>query len=195
MMGTAPNWFRLAFKFFRWIANYHEHETLLQENEEEKLSKEEQDMAWENFKRGTIQWEEVQRVSFDNSAQLKTATPETTFEGSALERKPVASVGSTVPESSRGTMQWEEVQRVSYDNSTLEQRKIVANVGYTVSESRLAQLTSASRNNSAQRKCTNLSHKLTLRSQGTKPGCSTVCGECAQVISLEALNRNGKSPR
>ncbi|ERN15878.1 protein CHROMATIN REMODELING 20 [Amborella trichopoda] len=48
----------------RWIANYHEHETLLQENEEDRLSKEEQDMALETFLR-TFEWKEVQRVSLD----------------------------------------------------------------------------------------------------------------------------------
>lgn len=37
------------------------------------------------------------------------------------------------------------------------------------------------------RKCTNLSHLLTLRSQGIKNGCSTICGECAQVISRDTL--------
>ncbi|KAJ9542426.1 hypothetical protein OSB04_028932, partial [Centaurea solstitialis] len=42
----------------RWIANYHEHESLLQENEDEKLSKEEQDMAWEVYRR-TLEWEEL----------------------------------------------------------------------------------------------------------------------------------------
>jgi transcriptional regulator ATRX len=45
----------------RWIANYHLHESLLQENEEEKLSKEEQDMAWEVYRK-SLEWEEVQRV-------------------------------------------------------------------------------------------------------------------------------------
>jgi hypothetical protein len=33
------------FGIYRWISGYHEHEALLQENEEEKLTKEEQDMA------------------------------------------------------------------------------------------------------------------------------------------------------
>ncbi|KAI3776388.1 hypothetical protein L1987_46168 [Smallanthus sonchifolius] len=46
------------------IANYHEHESLLQENEDEKLSKEEQDMAWEVYRR-TLEWEEVQRNPTD----------------------------------------------------------------------------------------------------------------------------------
>ncbi|KAK2402774.1 P-loop containing nucleoside triphosphate hydrolase superfamily protein [Trifolium repens] len=45
----------------RWIANYHLHESLLQENEEERLSKEEQDMAWEVYRK-SLEWEEVQRV-------------------------------------------------------------------------------------------------------------------------------------
>lgn len=37
-------------------------------------------------------------------------------------------------------------------------------------------------------KCTNLSHLLTLRSQGTKMGCSTLCGQCAQEIRWEDLD-------
>ncbi|KAK9292419.1 hypothetical protein L1049_020389 [Liquidambar formosana] len=126
----------------RWIANYHEHETLLQENEEEKLSKEEQDMAWEVFRK-TLEWEEVQRVPLDESA---------------LERKPpVSNMAPLAP-----------------DSDSLTQSK------------------GSLRNRSVQRKCTNLSHMLTLRSQGTKVGCSTVCGECAQEISWEGLNRDGR---
>ncbi|XP_059628567.1 protein CHROMATIN REMODELING 20 isoform X2 [Cornus florida] len=128
----------------RWIANCHEHETLLQENEEEKLSKEEQDMAWEVYRR-TFQWEEVQRVVVDEPAP---------------EQKPaVSSIPGPVPE-----------------NTNPMQSK------------------GSLRNRSVQRKCTNLSHLLTLRSQGTKVGCSTVCGECAQEISWEDLN-NGRSAR
>ena len=120
----------------RWISNYHEHETLLQENEEEKLSKEEQDMAWEVFRK-TIEWEEVQRVAADESTS---------------ERKPAAipNVAPPAPEKS----------------SVMQPRGIM-------------------RSHLVMRKCTNLSHKLTLRSQGTKAGCSTVCGECAQEISWE----------
>ncbi|KAL8544534.1 hypothetical protein ACS0TY_004925 [Phlomoides rotata] len=50
-----------------WITNYHEHETLLQENEDEKLSKEDQDLAWEVYRK-TIEWEEVRRNSPDENA-------------------------------------------------------------------------------------------------------------------------------
>uniref|UniRef100_A0A1D1Z2M2 ATP-dependent helicase ATRX n=2 Tax=Anthurium amnicola TaxID=1678845 RepID=A0A1D1Z2M2_9ARAE len=127
-----------------WIANYHEHETLLQENEEERLSKEEQDMAWEIFQR-TLEWEEVQRVSFDDSLALP------------LDQKPVMDLGcrqNSSPQQSKSSMRSRHVP---------------------------------------QRKCSNLSHLLTLRSQGTKSGCSTVCGECSQEISWESLNRDGKS--
>ncbi|KAL8052253.1 hypothetical protein ABFX02_06G200400 [Erythranthe guttata] len=57
----------LISKYYpRWISNYHEHETLLQENEEEKLSKEEQDLAWEVYQK-TLEWEEIQRVSPDEN--------------------------------------------------------------------------------------------------------------------------------
>ncbi|CAL0316620.1 unnamed protein product [Lupinus luteus] len=56
----------------RWIANYHEHETLLQENEEEKLSKEEQDMAWEVYRKSLqSEWEEVQRVPLAESIPVQ----------------------------------------------------------------------------------------------------------------------------
>ncbi|WZZ83809.1 hypothetical protein YC2023_104381 [Brassica napus] len=42
--------------------NLHEHETLLKENEEEKLTKEEKDKAWEVYRRA-FEWEGVQRVA------------------------------------------------------------------------------------------------------------------------------------
>lgn len=124
----------------RWVANYHEHETLLQENEEEKLSKEEQDMAWEVY---------------------------------------------------RKSLEWEEVQKVSPGDFVFEQKLTTSHIAHPVPETiDLAQ--SRVRNRFVSRKCTNLSHLLTLRSQGTKVGCSTVCGECAQEISWEDLNRDAK---
>lgn len=122
---------------FRWISNYHEHETLLQENEEEKLSKEEQDMAWEVYQR-TLEWEEVQRVPLNESA---------------VERKPSTS----------------HVAPHAAEASSLTQPKV--------------------RDRMVPRKCTKLSHMLTLRSQGTKVGCSTICGECAQEICWEDIKR------
>jgi len=42
----------------RWIAGYHEHEALLQENEEERLTKEEQDMA-------LLEWEALRNAVRD----------------------------------------------------------------------------------------------------------------------------------
>lgn len=120
----------------RWISNYHEHETLLQENEEERLSKEEQDMAWEVFRK-SLEWEEVQRVTVDESIS---------------ERKPASTSNVTPPAP--------ETSSVTQPRGIMRSHVVI-------------------------RKCTNLSHKLTLRSQGTKPGCSTVCGECAQEISWE----------
>lgn len=129
----------------RWIANYHEHETLLQENEEEKLSKEEQDMAWEVY---------------------------------------------------RKAMEWEEVRRVPVDESALGGNPVTSNVNPPVPEtSNLTQPRDLFRNRGAQRKCTNLSHLLTLRSQGTKVGCFTICGECAREIRWEDLNRDGRLTR
>lgn len=57
----------------RWIANYHEHESLLQENEDERLSKEEQEMAWVSFQR-SLEWEEVHRVVPSDDIERKPAT-------------------------------------------------------------------------------------------------------------------------
>ncbi|KAH8491192.1 hypothetical protein H0E87_023363 [Populus deltoides] len=144
----------------RWIFDYHEHETLLQENEEEKLTKEEQDMAWEVYKR-SLEWEEVQRVSLDDST---------------FERKPPMSNGaSSAPDAN------------SIPVPSMARPASEASNG--------APSQSISRSRMVQRKCTNLSHLLTLRSQGTKAGCTTICGECAQEISWEDLKREGKAAR
>ncbi|KAK4487524.1 hypothetical protein RD792_005829 [Penstemon davidsonii] len=124
----------------RWISNYHEHETMLQENEDEKLSKEEQDLAWEVYQK-TFEWEEVRRVSPDENII--------------------------------------EQQKVSVDESTLERQH-----QKPVKDDALARARHRHRNRYVQRKCTNLSHLLTLRSQGIKPGCSTICGECTQQITM-----------
>ncbi|XP_012089374.1 protein CHROMATIN REMODELING 20 isoform X2 [Jatropha curcas] len=147
----------------RWIANYHEHETLLQENEEEKLTKEEQDMAWEVYRK-SLEWEEVQRVSLDES----------TFD----RRPPMPNAVPSVP-----------------DPGNLPTSSMAAPPTPETSCSIVASSKGILRSRTVHRKCTNLSHLLTLRSQGTKVGCTTVCGECAQEISWEDLNRDGKMAR
>lgn len=50
-------------------------------------------------------------------------------------------------------------------------------------------------NSNNQKKCNNLAHLLTLRSHGTKAGCTTTCNECGQEISWETLNRDGGRSR
>ncbi|KAL2526323.1 Transcription regulator XNP/ATRX [Abeliophyllum distichum] len=74
----------------RWISNYHEHETLLQENEEEKLSKEEQDMAWEVYQK-TLEWEEVRRGLPDECTVEQQQKP---VAESAFDRKTRAFLGN-----------------------------------------------------------------------------------------------------
>ncbi|CAI9270680.1 unnamed protein product [Lactuca saligna] len=44
-----------------------------------------------------------------------------------------------------------------------------------------------SRDRFVLRKCTNLAHMLTLRSQGVKQGCTTICGECGHEISWNGV--------
>ncbi|KAK2968274.1 hypothetical protein RJ640_016206, partial [Escallonia rubra] len=106
------------------------------------------------------------------------------------------------------TLEWEEVQRVPIEDSAPDRKPTQCGVPLNesafqpkpailkntvpVSEGRnLREIKGSLRNRIVQRKCTNLSHLLTLRSQGTKVGCSTFCGECAQEISWENLNREG----
>ena len=124
-----------------WIARYHEHETLLQENEAERLTKEEQEMAWQSFQR-SLEWEEVYRTTTVDNSERKLAA-----------------------------------QNVAPPlNSAPQQTK------------------ASSRSRSGhQRKCNNLAHMLTLRSQNIKSGDSTTCGECLQEISWENLNRDVRS--
>lgn len=54
----------------RWIGRYHEHEPLLEDLEDEKLSKEEQTMAWESF-----QHEESVPRSLASSTPSVTSMP------------------------------------------------------------------------------------------------------------------------
>ncbi|KAK1283456.1 hypothetical protein QJS10_CPB21g00233 [Acorus calamus] len=124
--------------YSRWIAHYHEHETLLQENEEERLTKEEQDMAWVVFQR-SLEWEEVHRVSLDELDQT-------------------SAINHTSPAVTSQT----QTKGISKNQSVY------------------------------QRKCNNLAHMLTLRSQGIKSGSSTVCGDCGMQISWDNL-KDGKS--
>ncbi|KAL6842436.1 hypothetical protein ACP4OV_027863 [Aristida adscensionis] len=124
----------------RWIAGYHEHEALLQENEEEKLTKEEQDMA-------LSEWEALRNCVRDP------------------ERK---SNKIVVPADSNPV----QAPKVTSRSRQPQQNKV---------------------NSSSQKKCNNLAHLLTLRSQGTKAGCTTTCKDCGQEISWETLNRDGRS--
>ncbi|TVU30471.1 hypothetical protein EJB05_22097, partial [Eragrostis curvula] len=123
-----------------WIAGYHEHEALLQENDEERLTKEEQDLA-------LSEWEALRNAVRDPTRRSNvTAVP-------------------TVP-------------------NLVQPPKVT-------SRSRQPQQSKANSNN--QKKCNNLTHLLTLRSNGTKAGCTTTCKECNQEISWETLNRDGRS--
>ncbi|PUZ38800.1 hypothetical protein GQ55_9G225000 [Panicum hallii var. hallii] len=124
----------------RWIAGYHEHEALLQENEEERLTKEEQDMA-------LSEWEALRNAVRDP------------------ERK-------------------SNMTKVPTDPNLVRPVK-------AASRSRQPQQPKVNSNN--QKKCNNLTHLLTLRSHGTKAGCTTTCDECGQEICWETLNRDGRS--
>lgn len=109
----------------------------------------------------------------------------------------------------RKSLEWEEVQRVPIDESVPEiktaavtetKSAAVPNVVPPKPKPELESInstepTGAYRSRVVLRKCTKLSHMLTLRSQGTKLGSTTVCGECAQVLRWEDLNRDSKVAR
>ncbi|XP_058095092.1 protein CHROMATIN REMODELING 20 isoform X2 [Magnolia sinica] len=90
------------------------------------------------------------------------------------------------------TMEWEEVNRVSIDGSALFDQRPTGDILRSMVEDKLTLTKSSLRSQTIPRKCTSLAHLLTLTSQGTKPGSSTICGECSLEISWEKLHRDGK---
>ncbi|CAL9003677.1 unnamed protein product [Prunus brigantina] len=92
------------------------------------------------------------------------------------------------------TLEWEEAQRVPLNESAVDRKPAAVNVASSALEmSSLAEL--KAKDISVQRKCTNLSHLLTLRSQGTKIGCTTVCGECGREICWRDQHRDARLAR
>ncbi|XP_051119835.1 protein CHROMATIN REMODELING 20 [Andrographis paniculata] len=147
-----------------WISNYHEHETLLQENEDEKLSKEEQDLAWEVYRK-TLEWEEVRRV----------------FPDETMHEQQKASVGEPAPD------QQQQQPRRSITDSMLNSKPNPRPPTVTTPKHDYALERARQRHTYMYglRRCTNLSHLLTLRSQRVKFGDKAVCGECAKVVRWE----------
>lgn len=98
----------------------------------------------------------------------------------------------------RRSIEWEErrvlpdepveQQHISTTESLLKQKPFVPRATvFPPADRNLVFAVGSSRCRLVHRKCTKLSHLLTLRSQGTKWGCSTVCGECAQEIKWEGV--------
>jgi len=143
LVDKGPSLFEKSthlFGIYRWIAGYHEHEALLQENEEERLTKEEQDMA-------LLEWEALRNAVRDPDRKSN-------------------------------------MTKVPIDPNLVRPVKAA---------SRSRQLQQPKLNSNNQKKCNNLTHLLTLRSHGTKAGCTATCGECGQEICWETLNRDGRS--
>ncbi|KAI3796901.1 hypothetical protein L1987_39588 [Smallanthus sonchifolius] len=99
----------------------------------------------------------------------------------------------------RRTLEWEEVQRNPAEapgpapapipkptvNGGPETKPTVQHESTAKKPPMITRV--CSRNRFVLRKCTSLSHMLTLRSQGVKPGCTTICGECGQEISWNGI--------
>ncbi|XP_057784554.1 LOW QUALITY PROTEIN: protein CHROMATIN REMODELING 20-like [Salvia miltiorrhiza] len=75
----------------------------------------------------------------------------------------------------------DDQHKIIVDPSSQQSSTVVSKAGVSC--------VSTSVNDAATRrgKCTELSHLLTLRSQGTKAGCSTICDECGEGVSWEVL--------
>ena len=102
----------------------------------------------------------------------------------------------------RRTMEWEEVQKVNpvgdlsyrHQQQHPHNQHIQGDHHQHQGNSQPNKVGNVSRSlPPTARKCSNLSHLLTLRSQGTKSGSSTTCGECSQEISWESLNKDGRA--
>ncbi|KAM0056754.1 putative DNA helicase chromatin remodeling SNF2 family [Helianthus debilis subsp. tardiflorus] len=102
----------------------------------------------------------------------------------------------------RRTLEWEEVQRNPADgpgpappppfpkptiNGTSEPKATIQHEPTAKKPPVVTRV--CSRNRFVLRKCTNLAHMLTLRSQGVKIGCTTICGECGQEVGWNGLNK------
>ncbi|KAL1542519.1 DNA helicase [Salvia divinorum] len=79
--------------------------------------------------------------------------------------------------------------KVSVDQFTLPSSAVVSAVEsmLVVSSVETAENDPTARDTSRGGKCTKVMHQLTLRSQGTKIGCSTICEECGQEVNWELL--------
>ncbi|KAL8104242.1 protein CHROMATIN REMODELING 20 isoform X2 [Apium graveolens] len=161
----------------RWIANYHEHESLLQENEDERLTKEEQDLAWEMYTK-SIEWEEVHRVPFNGFMVERKAGSHVPCDELMLQKNSAVS-GIPIFEPQSIKVSVSEQNAAIFDLPIPEPKS-----SRNFQPKRISMFRSL---RSVPTKCTNLSHLLTLRSQGTKKGCSTVCGGCAQEICYDSL--------
>ncbi|XP_042016486.1 protein CHROMATIN REMODELING 20-like, partial [Salvia splendens] len=95
----------------------------------------------------------------------------------------------------RKTLELGAVPRVSPNDRSTDQHKVsidqfVLQSSAVVSAVESKPVDSSSdtaRDTSCDGKCTKVMHQLTLRSQGTKIGCSTICEECGQEVSWELL--------
>lgn len=115
-------------------------------------------MAWELYQR-SIEWEEMPRVPLNGSAVEKKQAQHIHFSEVVEQDEAVEDIAIHISKS-----------------SNLEQGQV----------NNLEQGQRVSRNRrSTTQTCTNMSHMLTLRSQGTKRGCSTICGGCGQEISWD----------
>ncbi|KAJ3682438.1 hypothetical protein LUZ60_015011 [Juncus effusus] len=156
-----------------WIANYHEHETLLQENEAERLTKEEQEMAWLNYQRSLV-WEEEQRATYVEEQNADRKVTINTNNNNSNNN--VLKLESTV----------HQVQQAVKSSTSHSHQNRNQNKGASTSSNPKSRAVN-------QRKCSNLAHLLTLRSVGAKAGSSTTCADCSQEISWETLNRDGRT--
>ncbi|XP_057868490.1 protein CHROMATIN REMODELING 20 isoform X1 [Cryptomeria japonica] len=162
-----------------WIFNYHEHETLLQENKDERLSKEERDMALENFKKfvesekhkhsveNCVDWIEVTNRSVEQNANngefSSVQTAEKITSNHALYQNS-DSFDTTLAQST--TQKYNNRAHPDEHNLCVAETVVVRNTS---------------------QKCSNMAHATLLLRNNVKTNYTIACTDCGKEIGWENL--------
>ncbi|KAL0732506.1 hypothetical protein Bca4012_008715 [Brassica carinata] len=175
-----------------WIFSFHEHETLLKENEEEKLTKKEKDMACQHVpvvvqkpspSPQTVLPRQLKR--FNKSRFVHRNCTRIAHQRTLLSQG--IKVGSSTVCGECGlVITWEGAQRVAPE---------LQKPSPSLQTVPRLELKSYNRSRFVFRNCTRTAHQRTLISQGRKVGSSTVCGGCGLVITWEDVTPARLQPK
>lgn len=162
-----------------WIFNYHEHETLLQENEDERLSKEEREMALENFKKFVES--EKHKHSVENSVDWVEVTNRPVEQNA--NNMEFASVQIAEKSTSNHAL-YQDTD--SIDATMLQNTTQKYNNRTQPDEPQLHGAETVVVRNASQ-KCSNKAHAHLLLRNNVKTNNNIACTECGKEIGWENL--------